>query len=629
MAYQKQGFVVGQTLTAAQMNHIEAGIGALDTGKLDTAALPAALEEALAAAGIDGGLPSYALTEANAVISRVSAAQTGRTFTFAAITDLHYGNGGYTDGVNNACRALAYIDARLKLDAVAVLGDYTDGYPADGYDNAVGDFRSVNSVLNALRFAPNLRMQGNHDYYANHAPEIFRHIPAYSDGLAWGDRVNGYGYRDFDDVKLRVIMVNTTETGNASIGVSQAQLAWFVSALDLSGKEDADQWQILVLSHHPLDWYTASGNYSFAYILDAYQKGASWTGAEASCNFAGKNAALLIGNIHGHIHNLLVDYLHFGNVNGGNKSGVWRMCTPEACINRANQYEGAWQEATSYPKTTGTADETSFVIYCVDLDAHVIRAVCYGAGYDRELTYYAETTVYSVTNSLTNVTNSNSAANIADGESYLATLTANAGYTLASVKVTMGGADVTADYYADGTVYIPSVTGNIVITAAAEESAAEADNAIRDSVDASGNPYNGGQGWKTGYRLNSSGAETALDGWEVTGFIPVTQESNVYFSEIDWNSDGQGKDYMALYDSSFNVIGSQPIVSSWLTGTVKEDRLEMGHCAFDDAGNLTYLYIGTLVIGSFAGQSSTNLANVAYFRISACGITNESVITIE
>lgn len=54
MAYDKQTFAPGQTLTAAQMNHIEAGISALDTGKLAASALPEAVEDALAQAKASG-----------------------------------------------------------------------------------------------------------------------------------------------------------------------------------------------------------------------------------------------------------------------------------------------------------------------------------------------------------------------------------------------------------------------------------------------------------------------------------------------------------------------------------------------------------------------------------------------
>lgn len=75
------------------------------------------------------------------------------------------------------------------------------------------------------------------------------------------------------------------------------------------------------------------------------------------------------------------------------------------------------------------------------------------------------TTTYSVTNNLTNVTNDNSAMNIAEGGSYIATLTVNDGYRLDSVTITMGGSDITLTSYTNGSINISNVTGNIVITA--------------------------------------------------------------------------------------------------------------------------------------------------------------------
>lgn len=333
--------------------------------------------------------PDYVTTGADSAVSRVIAAQGKRTFTFAAISDMHYGNGSYTAGVRHACQAMKYIDQRVKLDAVAVLGDYTDGYPASELSNAIGDFKDVNAVLNDLRFSPNLRLQGNHDYYAGNFPTTHRFIQAYSDDVVWGDKLAGYYYKDFQDYKLRIICVNTEEEGNTYLSVSTAQYNWFVGALDLSAKEDAADWQILVLSHRPLDWYVPEDkNYVFAYVLDAYRKGTSGTQGGISYDFTGgKNAATLIGNIHGHIHNLLTDYLHFGNINSGNKSGVLRMCTPEACYGRENQYSGGWEEDTAYPKTKDTVSDTSFCVYCIDLDSKTIKAICYGAGYDRAESY--------------------------------------------------------------------------------------------------------------------------------------------------------------------------------------------------------------------------------------------------
>ena len=80
-------------------------------------------------------------------------------------------------------------------------------------------------------------------------------------------------------------------------------------------------------------------------------------------------------------------------------------------------------------------------------------------------------TTYTITNNLTNVSNSNAAASIGDGDPYNATLTAAAGYAIDSVVITMGGVDVTASAYDNGDISIAAVTGNIVITASASVAA--------------------------------------------------------------------------------------------------------------------------------------------------------------
>lgn len=80
-------------------------------------------------------------------------------------------------------------------------------------------------------------------------------------------------------------------------------------------------------------------------------------------------------------------------------------------------------------------------------------------------------TTYSIINSLTNVTSDNSATLIIAEQGYTATLTPSEGYVLESVTVTMGGVDVTGEVYADGVIAISSVTGDILITATAIESA--------------------------------------------------------------------------------------------------------------------------------------------------------------
>lgn len=75
---------------------------------------------------------------------------------------------------------------------------------------------------------------------------------------------------------------------------------------------------------------------------------------------------------------------------------------------------------------------------------------------------------YTIQNNLTGCTTSNSATTIAEGSNYSATITASVGYTLtgATATITMGGTELTGAFN-NGTISIPNVTGNLVITVVA------------------------------------------------------------------------------------------------------------------------------------------------------------------
>lgn len=78
-------------------------------------------------------------------------------------------------------------------------------------------------------------------------------------------------------------------------------------------------------------------------------------------------------------------------------------------------------------------------------------------------------TNYVVTQSLLNVISTYAGHSIVSGQAFEATLSADTGYTLASVVVSMGGVDITSTAWNSGTskVSIASASGNIVIVATA------------------------------------------------------------------------------------------------------------------------------------------------------------------
>jgi len=120
---------------------------------------------------------------------------------------------------------------------------------------------------------------------------------------------------------------------------------------------------------------------------------------------------------------------------------------------------------------------------------------------------------YTITQNLISVTSDNSATEVRGGESLIVNLTANDGYNLSVVTVTMGGTDITSAAVSSGTINIAEVTGNIVITAVAEE-------VQTGGYTNHANPND--SYWKDGYRLSiGSGGTNACEGHIVTNFIPA------------------------------------------------------------------------------------------------------------
>ncbi len=141
---------------------------------------------------------------------------------------------------------------------------------------------------------------------------------------------------------------------------------------------------------------------------------------------------------------------------------------------------------------------------------------------------------YTVTNNLTQCTNSNNAAQVVEGGSYSATITAVSGYELKSVTVTMGGSPVTVS---GGVINIANVTGNIVITAVAEEIVVTP--TYTNLFDPSKATIN--------QRYNSSGALTALDGYvaiNIDGIgdhVPFTATTKIYVKGATFQDDGKAR----------------------------------------------------------------------------------------
>lgn len=193
-----------------------------------------------------------------------------------------------------------------------------------------------------------------------------------------------------------------------------------------------------------------------------------------------------------------------------------------------------------------------------------VRVTMGGADITADVWRGEETNLYRrVTLKLSGCSCDNTLRRVIDGQSYGAALTPDADYTLdgAAVKITMGGNDV-SNYYSGGKIAIARVTGDIQITVSAVESAVATPNILVDSFKAGGVSH-AAVGYSNGKRLSTgSGAEKDNAGSCVTGFIPCTVGSVVRIRPLAApSSAGVGTTAIAFYDANKSVIISSYILS--------------------------------------------------------------------
>lgn len=349
-----------------------------------------------------GDIPDYVKAAALAVAAKVRAVQTSESITFIAMSDAHQLDTSADIVAGNkhagmAAKVLAY--ALPDLDFCCYLGDYTAGSSTTTLAEGRQHIREINADIDeAFEGIPQLRTLGNHDslqYSASQngsvlsAAELYSLVGAYNTGATMGSTTEGYCYRDFETKKLRVICLNTAEATQKEY-VSDAQKLWFANALKSAGAKSG--WNVLILSHHPLDW---GGVCILSNIVKAYVDGGSIAVSSGNTvSFAGSNNATILAAIHGHVHCFKAAKLNSIASSVGTEYNVWRVATPNMCFARNNEYgqnDSAeyygieFGETTTYNKTAGTAQDTAFVVNVINPSEQKIYSYCYGAGYDREI----------------------------------------------------------------------------------------------------------------------------------------------------------------------------------------------------------------------------------------------------
>lgn len=365
-----------------------------------------------------GNSSSYVISEANRVADNVRDVQNGKTVTTIGISDTHYRSDDETvmNAIKDMSNGVSEIRRQIFTDFDVCYGDI--GYVYTGYTGFIQNKQSMieetKLVSDCFSSERQIRLAGNHDVNAIQSPYYFTEDNVYGFSGIYNTILNkpetnrnrSYGYMDDEYRKLRFICLNTSDfadqpggkpnqgdSGNLNYFMSADQIAWFVDKLDMTGKSDAEDWQIILMSHMSLDQHTLI-NDGYSELLYAYENGGSGTLKGVSYDFAGKNTAKLALYIHGHTHSYIVDNHHHKSGSAYPRIKLPRICVPNALPGREVGADDAdsngivWGNGdAAYVKTAGTAESTSFVVNTIDSDAKVIYSHHYGAGIDRILHY--------------------------------------------------------------------------------------------------------------------------------------------------------------------------------------------------------------------------------------------------
>ena len=497
-----------------------------------------------------GSIPSYWKTTLDTKIGAINTLRAGivKPFSTIFVTDVHP-----EDNNRHSPDLMREVMLRTGVNSAVCGGDLivrqTTKAAAQGL---------ISGWVTRCKDLQMVNLCGNHDL--NSEPqnsgagwmtyaEWFDLVENSADNVTWythssGD-VTGFGYRDHPDVKIREAFINTGANSDPEDDYHfSTGLGWLYDGLKLLDSS----WGVILYAHK---FWQPTGHMSeqnpAQYIKSYLVQRASQISAE------------IIALVTGHCHDDYYDY----------DPDLGYLILSTTCD--AGTAQAALDEVNP-TRTAGTTLEQAFDVLTVDRTNKMLYVTRIGAGSDRALST-VDTSTCSITYSLSNAASSNNAASVVRHGSYTTTITANQGYALSSVAVTMGGVDITSTAYNSGTgaVSIADVTGNVVITATAAGVRPTWTNLVPTSLNTTGGVFNT-TGYENGQYLSNT-TSTFRGGsdanYTLTGRIAYTKADfdagkEIYFSGISWVNESHSR---IAFCSSLSNATSNPYCNGAQTGS--------------------------------------------------------------
>ena len=209
---------------------------------------------------------------------------------------------------------------------------------------------------------------------------------------------------------------------------------------------------------------------------------------------------------------------------------------------------------------------------------------------------------YSIINNLNNATTNNIKGSIEEGSSYTATITANAGYTISSITVTMNGVDVTSSVVSGNNINISNVTGNIVITANTSIITYTITNNLTNCT--TNNNSN-----TISYNSSYSSVISANRGYEISSITVTMGGTNITSSAVSGNN-------ISIPNVTGNIVIT--VNTTMIVVTMYNITRNLSNCTIDNS-------LSTIESGS--NYIATITANSGYTNLSITVTMNDINIT--
>lgn len=363
-------------------------------------------------------------------------------YSFGAISDVHIDTNTAESDFNTA---LAYLNANENVAFTCISGDLTNGGTEAQFIKykKIVDEKSPNT--------PVYGTNGNHEFYNASFVNI------------WNTYVQNPRDYIFTHENEVFIFLGQNTSGSAQNVFTEQQKSWLATNL-----EKYKNCRVFLFEHYFING-TGNGNYNSLYPVNALsynQTYGLWL-----LNLLKKYTNVFLVTGHSHLKFItqeLDSRVTICNNVDGTETG-YMLHIPSITIPRDIINNGSAISDYLYAQSEGVVIDVyeNCILYrgrnfvdekFIPIGQFILQKVKGNL---------PSASTYTVTNTLSHCTNSNSSISITEGTSYQSTIIPINGYILSNVTVTMGGIDVTSTVVSGNNINIPNVTGNIVINASA------------------------------------------------------------------------------------------------------------------------------------------------------------------